>query len=142
MQTYDYSVSFRIRHPSLEPYEITREFLMEPGRMWKAGDARATPKGQPLTGTYKETYWYTNFCSNVTNTDESLPAALARFIDTLRAHKQFLLKLRHEGGSAEFFVGIFGMEQFGFEFEPVLLADLASMGMTLSLDIYPVRQRS
>jgi hypothetical protein len=142
MQPYEYSISFRVRHPSAEPAEITRELQMEPSRTWKAGDARTTPVGTPLAGTYAETYWYTRLCSLVAAADESLESALGRFLGRLRAHEQFLLRMRREAGGAEFYIGVNGPGNFGFEFDPVLLTDLASMGITLSLEIFPVPQNS
>jgi hypothetical protein len=115
---------------------------MEPSRAWQAGDARATPAGTPLAGTYSETYWYRKLCSLVSAADESLESALGRFLDRLRAHQPFLLRLRREAGGAEFYIGLNGQGSFGFEFDPVLLTDLASMGITLSLEIFPVPQNS
>lgn len=142
VQPYEYSVSLRIRHPSADPSEISRELQMQPRRMWKAGDARTTPVGTPLSGTYAETYWYTKLCSVVSAADEPLDSALARFLDALRGHEQFLLRMRREGGGAEFYVGVNGPGSFGFEFHPTLLTDFASMGVALSLEVFPVPQNA
>jgi len=108
--------------------------------MWKAGDQRTTPVGTPLSGVYAETYWCTRLCSLVAAVDESLETALARFVVALRAHEEFLLRMKREGGGAEFYVGVNGPASFGFEFHPLLLTDLASMGITLSLEVFPAPQ--
>lgn len=115
---------------------------MEPRRKWKAGDARTTPAGTLLDGTHAETYWYTVLSSLVAAADESLESALVRFLDVLRVHEPFLLRMRREGGGAEFYIGVNGPGSFGFQFDPVLLADLASLGITLSLEVLSAPQNS
>jgi Domain of unknown function (DUF4279) len=142
VQPYEYSISFRFRHPSMDPAEISRELGIEPRRMWKAGEQRATPAGRPLAGVYPHSYWCTKLCSLVDADDELLPEALVRLLDEFRVRKPFLLRMRREGGSAEFYVGVHGPASFGFEFAPELLADLAGLGITLSLEIYPLPQNS
>jgi len=140
MQPYEYSVSFRVFHPSVDPSEITQEFGIEPSRAWKMGDPRATPTGTPLKGTYPETYWYTDLCSVVDAAEEDLESALVRFLHGLREHQQFLLAVRESGGRAELYVGVHGPASYGFEFVPSLLAELASIGVTLGIEVYPVSQ--
>lgn len=142
MQPYEYSVSLRVFHPSAEPSEITRELGMEPRRTWKVGDPRATPTGTPLPGTYAESYWYTKLCSLVASSAESLESALLRLVGGLRNHEQFFLRVRRDGGRAEFYVGVNGPRSYGFEFDPVLMTELASIGLTLSLEVYAVPQNS
>ena len=46
------------------------------------------------------------------------------------------------GGRAEFYVGVNGPGSFGFEFNPALMADLCSMGLTLSVEVFPVPQNA
>ena len=126
----------------MDPAELSRELGLEPGHMWKAGDQRATQAGTPLAGAYTHSYWYTNLCSLVASSDELLEAALVRLLDRFRAHQEFLLRIRREGGGAELYVGVHGPSSFGFEFDPNLLADLAGMGITLGLEIFSEPQNS
>ena len=40
MGAYEFTLSLRIRHPSIEPGEITRNLGIEPQHTWRAGDPR------------------------------------------------------------------------------------------------------
>jgi hypothetical protein len=40
MSEYEFTVSLRIRHPSIEPSRITETLGIEPQHTWKAGEAR------------------------------------------------------------------------------------------------------
>ena len=108
--------------------------------MWKVGAPRATPAGTPLKGKYSESYWCGDLCPFVDASSEALESALLRFAKNLRAHQAFLLDVRNAGGRAEFYVGVNGPGSYGFEFTPDLLAELASIGLTLSLEVFPVPQ--
>jgi hypothetical protein len=121
---------------------MTREFKIEPFRMWKSGEPRKTPVGTPLEGDYAETYWCAKLCHVVDASGEPLPVALNRFARELRTHKEFLLNVREAGGRAELYVGLHGPGSYGFEFVPGLLAELASIELALALEVYAVPQNS
>ena len=140
MQPYEYSVSFRIFHPSANPADFTRVLKMEPRRAWRAGEPRTTPKGTPLRGSYRESYWYTDLCRVTDASEEPLEDALHRFVSQLGAHREFLLGLRNDGGRAEFYIGLNGPASYGLELEPQLLTKVASIGLTLALEVFPVPQ--
>jgi hypothetical protein len=57
MSEYEFTISLRIRHPSIEPHTITKVLGIEPQHTWKAGDARRSPAGEALEGSYRESYW-------------------------------------------------------------------------------------
>ncbi len=141
VQSYEHSISLRFRHPSMDPAELSRELELEPGHMWKAGDHRATQAGTPLAGAYTHSYWYANLCSLVASSDELLEAALVRLLDRFRASRLSAWNTVG-GGGAELYVEVHGPSSFGFEFDPSLLADLAGMGITLSLEIFSEPQNS
>ncbi|MBP0582924.1 DUF4279 domain-containing protein [Labrys sp. LIt4] len=46
-----------IKHPSIDPAEITAAVGLEPKIQSRVGDARKTPKGAPLPGVYPDTSW-------------------------------------------------------------------------------------
>ena len=50
MSEYEFTISLRIRHPSVEPHTITETLGIEPQHTWKAGDARRSPAGEALAG--------------------------------------------------------------------------------------------
>jgi hypothetical protein len=55
----------------------------------------------------------------------------------LAPHREYFDAIRSDGGWAEFYIGLFGAENFGIEFTSELLALLAPFGIRLSLDVYP-----
>ena len=54
MSEYEFTVSLRIRHPSIEPSRITEALGIEPQHTWKAGEPRGDPGS---VGVYRESYW-------------------------------------------------------------------------------------
>jgi hypothetical protein len=50
MSEYEFTISLRIRHPSIEPLTITKMLGIEPQHTWKAGDARRSPVGGGTRG--------------------------------------------------------------------------------------------
>ena len=139
MYPYSYSISLRAWHPSIDPGIITSAFGIRPVRAWRAGDARSTPKGAPLEGHYKETYWYTDVVPHEEGASEvcGLEDRLASLAESLSKHSEFISTLRAGGGRAELFIGLYGDRNFGFVIEPGVTQALAAIGLALSFDIYP-----
>jgi hypothetical protein len=136
---YSYSISLRAWHRSIDPAIITIAFGMRPDRTWRAGDARSTPKGAPLEGHYKETYWSTEVVPHEEGASEacSLEESLSSLAESLSKHSGFISTLCEGGGHAELFIGLYGDCNFGFELEPRVTQALAAIGLALSFDIYP-----
>jgi hypothetical protein len=95
-----------------------------------------TPKTTPLQGVWRDTYWVAKILEGRCP-DKALAIALAEMAERFSPKKSFFAKIRGEGGHAEFYVGWFIDGNRGDEFHPDLLARLADLGITLSLDIYP-----
>jgi hypothetical protein len=141
---YEYSISLRVFHPNLDPLAITHEMGLDPKRAWKAGDPRLTPKGTPLEGIYRESYWLTQLVPNGEGSSKNLPleVKLDELVKQLDSSREFFARIRTEGGRVEFFIGMFGLQSFGFELSPLLLGSVESLGLALHFDIYPSPQNS
>jgi hypothetical protein len=139
MNAYRYTISLRIRHPSIDVAEIASNLSREPFRSWQAGEPRSTPKGTPITGVNSETYWTTRVAEG-DSSSAVLSVVLLGLVADLARHRMFFERLRREGASIELFVGwYFGGNSgdiFGFD----LLAKLADLKIDLSLDVYPSDQ--
>ena len=83
MSGYQFSISLRIEHPSMDPARITKGLSVEPIRAWQAGMARTTPKGAPLAGTYRESYWNSGFLREGGWTPDAPAKDLSRAIKEL-----------------------------------------------------------
>ncbi len=136
MNPYWYKVSLRLSHPWLDPAEITSALRREPSRSWRAGGPRTPPKGQPLEGHNKDTYW-TAVVVEAKWPSVSLSEAIDELIVQLAPHRDFLRRVRTESGTAALFVGWFFDEMMGDTFDCDLLARLADLGLDLSLDLDP-----
>lgn len=129
-----YKVSFRIRHPSMEPMEIALQLGLHPGTQHKAGSGRVTPKGALLKGTYDISYC--SFPVEIAG-NTSLPSAMRDFNRRLVGHREFLSRIVDTGGSLEYFVGWFLQnasvgEVFGWQ----LLKECGELRIDLALDVY------
>ncbi len=130
-----FTVSLRFWHPSIDPSEITLALGLEPKRAVKAGDARTTPKGTPLSGIFRETYWYVNMAEGYMPPQE-LAGELDQLLNKLMPHRPFFERIRAQGGRSEFSIGFWLGGQAGETYPTVLLAKMAALGLDLSLDNY------
>jgi len=142
MHPYTYAISLRVCHPNIDPTAITDALALEPARAWKSGSPRQTPKGTPLEGVYRETYWYTKLIPDGECSSEGtlFEEYLAHFEKMLAPSKEFFARIRAEGGRVELFIGMYGARNYGFELSPTLLAAVADLGLSLSFDVYPYPQ--
>jgi hypothetical protein len=133
MNAFHYSVSFRIRHPSIDTHEISTQLALKPHRSWTAGELRTSPKGKLLGGKREETYW----SHTLTHGPEtSLANCLERFSETLDSHAEFLKGIRASGGTIEYFIGWFSGHNGGEILTHRLLSKLSILQIDLAFDIY------
>ena len=99
------------------PAERIDEMLgMLPDHSGSRGEDRFTPKGNPLPGKYKRSFWRRSLA--VPNDDE-LEQFLAATIRQLESHAEFIMDLIAGGGSARLFIGLFlEQENIGIELSP------------------------
>jgi hypothetical protein len=130
-----FRVSLRIWHPCIDPQIITAALRIPPSRSWKAGEPRTTPKGNPLKGNNKDTYWSAEMCRG-DDPPYKLVAEIDRLLDKLAVHGDFLRQIRAEGGGSEFFVGWFLRSMAGATFSQPVLTKMTELGIDLALDTY------
>jgi hypothetical protein len=137
-------MSLRIRHPSVEPTDITRTLGIEPQHTWRAGDARRGPDGQPLEGLYRESYWIGRLMEEpqLSVDHVSVESVVLRTLAQLRKSFQFLAGLNADGGVVELHVSIFARNDFRLEFLPESLALLGRLGLSLSFEVQPHPNRA
>src|SRR5688572_19252874 len=133
-----HSVTLRLRHPSLDPAEITANLDLPPHWAWRAGYPKRTPAGELIRTSGgqpvripRESYWSCGLAESSAS-GERLASAIEKLTAELEPHEAFFHRIRSEGGSVEFFIGWFieGMagEEFGYE----LLARLGRLQIDLS----------
>jgi hypothetical protein len=130
---FEYYVSFRATHPTLDPAEIAAQIGLEAKVNWVAGEPRKTPKGTSLGGTGEESYCAFHIGSSDDGTlSECLKAAVAQ----LKRAAHFLRDIRATGGSLMFYVSWHTNGNTGEVFETALLKDMADLGIDLGINAY------
>lgn len=132
MKPVQYEISFRLWHPTMKPEEISSNLGWQPEIAWCAGQARKTPKGTVLEGTYQNTYW--NRKHRRSESSVPLSDAVADFLEDIESRSSFLQFFSAGGGTAELFFIWFG--RGGFTLPCTLLAKLSDLKIGLSFDIY------
>jgi hypothetical protein len=139
MSEYEFTISLRIRHPSIEPLAITKTLGIEPQHTWKAGDARRSPAGEALDGTYRESYWMARLMPEpeLSSSRSSVESVLLQTLAQLRRSHAFLEQLGTAGGVAELHVSLFAREDFRLDLSAETLVTLGRLGLAVALEIHP-----
>jgi hypothetical protein len=135
MNAYQSKISLRLRHPSLDPSEITSALQLNPSSSGRAGEARTSPSGRQLQGQNQESYWTARLIEDRWP-PVGLPDLLGRVLGQLAPHRSFFHEIRSQGGTVELFVGWFFDGNSGDVFDCDLLARMADLKIDLSLDVY------
>ncbi|HTV50180.1 MAG TPA: DUF4279 domain-containing protein [Steroidobacteraceae bacterium] len=142
MSPDNFTVSLRIRHPSIDPAEITRTLGIEPQHSWRAGEGRRTAQGQRLEGSYRESYWIGEFreldagLRGVVSTE----AVLLQAVALLRRSQAFLSRLQTEAATVELYVEVLGATEFTLGLSPQLLSLLAKAGLAVVINVHAEAQ--
>lgn len=150
MQAQDFTATLRIRHPSMDPDEITRRLGMPPVHCWRAGDPRSLPAGELGDSAHRETYWVGPASGGLTASYREalrrspLPAAttpesteVLLFTPLLRMWREraFWQRFAAEGGSVDLLVTVEHSDGFRFDLPPKVLTILVELRIGLSLSI-------
>jgi Domain of unknown function (DUF4279) len=139
MSEYEFTISLRIRHPTIEPDTITKTLGIEPQHIWKAGDARRSPGGEALEGSYRESYWMARLMPEpeLSSGRSSVESVVLQTLAQLRRSHAFLERLGRNGGVAELHVSLFARENFRLDLSAESLAMLGRLGLAVALEIHP-----
>jgi hypothetical protein len=142
MLAYKYGIALSIQHPTKDLSELQEELGTLPGfikkRIWKFGEPRTAPRGQPMPGTFKQSYCYLNFGEKEVYAEvEKLPDALKRAVATLKTKKELLKHHQDDGTEFKFFSSWIFEVNSGDTFSAELLRNISDLGISLELDVYP-----
>lgn len=131
---YRYKVSLVITHPTISAAHIGDVLRMEPDHSGSVGEDRLTPKGNPLTGKNKHSFWRRSF---VAPSDDELEQFLASTVEQLEPHSKFFIDLMDNGGSARLFIGLFlEQENVFIDISSDIQGRCSRLGISLGFDIY------
>ncbi len=99
-------------------------------RYWTVGEARTTPKGTPLPGTYRESYCLFDLGES---DDGQLADFLRQTLVELEHASEFISDLRRTGGKVSYYVSWFPGDH-GEVFDVDLIAAIARLGIDLGIE--------
>jgi len=103
---------------------------LPPKRSWAVGEDRATPKGTPLPGTYRESYCVFDLGHG---DNGELADFLRQTLGKLEHAAEFIADLRRTGGKLNFYV-TWSPRERGEVFDVELLATVARLGIDLGIE--------
>jgi len=141
---YEFTISLRVRHPSIDPSAITEALGIEPQHTWRAGQPRRSETGETLDGDYRESYWMGRLMPmpELSSGESSVESVVLQTLALLRRAEPFLARLSTEGGIAELHISLYSRENFRLDFPAESLALLGRLGLAIALEIYPISPRN
>lgn len=139
MSDYEFTMSLRIRHPHVEPDEVTRQLGMEPQHVWRAGEQRRDADGAATGGSYRESLWMCTLMAQpeLSSDRVGVESELLHALGVLRRSLDFLQSLRDSGGVAELHISIFARQEFRLELPAESLVSLGQMGIAIAVEVNP-----
>lgn len=129
-----FGIVLLIRHPSIDPKEISAELKLEPFSSCKAGDQKVTPKGTPLTGIWDRSSWNHVF---EYEGDSGFFEETERLLAQFALHKDFFVRIAKEGGYAEIYLQLPGDVNQGSSVKPSVLKLMSELGLHLGAEVFP-----
>jgi hypothetical protein len=154
-----FGLSLRIRHPSIDPAEISRELQLEPEHSFRAGEPRNSSSGLKATALHAESYWLAALdpSAPLSAFAASLPAAAAEglraraAIDRIgldaalmlwtthfaRRHAALFQRIVAEGGQIGLLIEVAPDGVRSFSLSPAIGRSLAELGIALEFEFEP-----
>jgi hypothetical protein len=139
MSEYEFTVSLRIRHPTMDPAAISAALGIQPQHTWRAGELRCDPSGAELGGAHHDSYWMGRLMDEpqLSSDRVSVERVIQNTLSQLRRAQSFLEQLNAQGGVAELLVSLYARDDFRLEFPSDSLTLLGRMHLAVSLDVHP-----
>ena len=157
LQPPPFQLSLRIRHPSMDPADITKELRIEPEHSFRAGQPRNSKSGLAPAALHSESYWLAplNPASWFDNqsfaeplklaiTQQHIDAAIARNLTGAlglcamrftKSHLELLQTIRSEGGEISLLVTLSPAAVNTFSLQPQISRIFGDIGITLEFEI-------
>ena len=135
--------SLHLRHPSIDPEEVSRELKLPALESFKAGAPRTSRSGIAAAAVHGETCWAAIIdpltWSPPTPSPEgsfTLGWALGFICACLhKRHKEFLHRLSAQGGSATLLVAYSTAALNGLRLQPDMARQISDLGLTIKFEL-------
>jgi len=154
---HPFHLSIRIRHPSIDPAELSRELGIEPEHSFRAGDPRPSRSAMTPASVRTESYWLgaldsgeldvaflrhlkleaaPQFATAAAAATQSLGWALSlkasRFFNV---HSDFLRRIRTDGGEISLLVALSPDRVMSFTLAPEVSRVFGELGVTVEFEL-------
>jgi hypothetical protein len=130
-------VSVRFTHPTMDLTFLSSVLDMPCFRSWTFGALRQTPRGDSLTGAYKESYWVSRLEYPINEEVSGFKVQLVLAINRLMREQKTLRDLKASGGIIEIYLQLPGSVNNGDTIESALLKKMVELGIDLSTEVFP-----
>jgi hypothetical protein len=157
-QEMPFELAFRIRHPSMDPADLSRELGLEPTHTFRAGELRETRSNISPASVHTESYWLGTLDPTAWLTDiwpagyESVNASVGKPIKAaawqdlgsalamtarvlVRSHAALFERIRTEGGQVSLLVSLSAIAVDSFSVTPEVSQMLGELGITVEFEM-------
>lgn len=163
MKATPFQLSLHVRHPSVDPAEISRELALDAIECFRAGEPRRSRSGVAATAVHGETYWVAMVDPAGWSATSTVAALLPQEAKVLRArfgldesettpgslgwgivlvccclmvrHGRFLARLRAQGGSLTLLAAAQPEALGGLRITPEMGRQLYDLGLTVKIEL-------
>jgi Domain of unknown function (DUF4279) len=131
---FGYSVSLRVRHPTLDLKILTERLRLEPAHCWTAGEPRRSQSGAALGGNHRDSYWSSPLPAQMTGSN-SMPLELFfnQQVIQLARHREFLSKLQSDGGEVSLLIELTPVANASLTFGAATSRKLADLNIEVEV---------
>jgi len=152
-----FQLSLRIKHPSIDPAEISNELGIEPEHSFRAGQPRHSKSGLGVAAVHTESYWLARLSPaswfgtvpfeplpNVPVSQSIIDTAVTRNLGWAlglcavrfnKAHTALLQTIRSEGGEISLLITLSPTAMNSFSLRPQVSRMFGERGITLEFEI-------
>jgi len=139
MSEYEFTISLRIRHPTIDPAMITTTLGIQPQHTWRVGQPRCDPAGAEVGGVHHDSYWMGRLMDEpqLSSDRVSVERVILTTLSQLRRSQSFLEQMNAEGAVAALLVSLYAREDFRLEFPSDCLTLLGRMHLAVAFEVHP-----
>jgi hypothetical protein len=151
MSPQEFSIALRIRHPSIDPAEVTRRLGIDPQHAWRVGEPRHLDDDDAGSAVHRETYWvgllppprlgpalapWSEQIEERVRSAEAHPQVSLYFtLLKMKREARFWREFADEGGTVECLLQVHRADRFQLDLSQALLLALVELRITLSIEV-------